>query len=186
MRLLEWRAEAPTRDALGPRVLAVLQPVLGALGLPADPDCWVSWGDEAGSRFAILAAAPAGLAVVSVRTSVPQEGPRASGKLVRWARVHLGELDVESQGGHLMASIQLEGQVLRGVDALAERIGAFVGGVAAAIDGRPAPAAPKGAAGRPATPAATSTARPTRRVPASASAAPRGRGRRGPADAAGT
>ena len=39
------------------------------------------------SRYMILVPTPAGLLQVHVRVNVPQEGPRASGKLVRWNRV---------------------------------------------------------------------------------------------------
>ena len=39
-----------------------------------------------------VAATPAGLVQAVVRVMVPQEGPRASGKIIRWNRVQTGEL----------------------------------------------------------------------------------------------
>ena len=64
-------------------------------------------------------------------------GPRASAKLVRWARVQVGELGVETQGGHRILSFSVEGVIfLQGVDAEADRIAAFALGLVSAIDGR--------------------------------------------------
>ena len=74
-----------------------------------------------------------------MRVDVPQEGPRAAGKLVRWSRVQLGEIAVEVQGVHRIISATVEGAMLRGVDADADAIGAFLQVVLAAIDGRPLP-----------------------------------------------
>ncbi|MEA2518209.1 MAG: hypothetical protein QOF49_289 [Chloroflexota bacterium] len=139
MRLSEWRAAAPHRDAAAAKVAAVVDPVLNALGAGPDPHCWVAWGDEPGTRYAILVATDPGLIVTFVRPNVPGEGPRASTKLVRWNRVVIGELTVETQGGHRMLSFQLEGQVLRGADVEADRVAAFALRVIAAIDGRPLP-----------------------------------------------
>jgi hypothetical protein len=90
-------------------------------------------------RWVLLAATPAGLVTVHVRVIVPQEGPRAAGKLVRWTRVQLGDVQVEVQGAHRIISATVEGVVLRGVDADADAVGAFIQGVFAAIDGRPSP-----------------------------------------------
>lgn len=140
MRLSEWRAAAPSRESMSAKVLAVLGPVVSALGGGEDPECWVSWGDDAAVRYTLLAMTPGGLAIVNLRVNVPGEGPRASGKLVRWGRVQLGELDVEAQAGHRIASVQVEGQVLRAVDAAADHVTTFVQQVMAAIDGRPLPA----------------------------------------------
>ncbi len=144
MRLSEWRSGAPNREALGPRVTAVLEPVLGALGAGPDPELWVVWGEDPGTRYTMLLPITAGLGVVNVRVSVPGEGPRASGRLVRWSRLQFGELDVEAQAGHLLASIQVEGLVLRGVDAAAGQMAAFVRTVMAGADGRPLPGASRG------------------------------------------
>jgi hypothetical protein len=72
---------------------------------------------------------------------VAGEGPRASGKVVRWSRVQLGELGVEIQGGHRLVSFQVETHVLNGADDTADRIAAFAQALFAAVDGRPAPAA---------------------------------------------
>jgi hypothetical protein len=139
MRLTEWRTGAPNREALSNRVLDVVVPVLEALGAESDPHCWVAWGDDPGIRYMIFAPSPAGLIACSVRLSLPGEGPRASGKVVRWHRVQLGELAVETVGGHRLVSFQVESQVLRGADAAADRIAAFGLALFAAVDGRPMP-----------------------------------------------
>ena len=52
----------------------------------------------------------AGLVQVNVRVNVPGEGPRTTGKLVRWHRVQVGELSVEIQGGHRLLTFQVESQ----------------------------------------------------------------------------
>jgi hypothetical protein len=140
MRLSDWRAAAPHRDAVGPKVVAATDPVLRALGADADPDAWVAWGEEPQTRYAILVPTDPGLISCFVRVLVPGEGPRISAKLIRWNRVAIGELAVESQQGHRLLSFQLEQQVLRGVDDEADRVAAFALRVIAAIDGRPLPA----------------------------------------------
>jgi hypothetical protein len=140
MRLSEWSAAAPNREAVGTRVLAVAGAVLATLGATPDSDCWVSWGDDPGVRWVLLAPTPAGLVMAHVRVNVPQEGPRAAGKLVRWSRVQLGEIAVEVQGAHRIISATLEGVVLRGLDADADAVGSFLQVLLAAIDGRPLPA----------------------------------------------
>ncbi len=139
MRLSEWRSAAPHKDAAAAKVAAVVDPVLTALGAGPDPHCWVAWGDEPGNRYSILVPTDPGLILTFVRANVPGEGPRATTKLVRWNRVAIGELSVETQGGHRMLSFQVEGQVLRGVDVEADRVAAFALRVIAAIDGRPLP-----------------------------------------------
>ncbi len=140
MRLTEWQAAAPTPASLGPDVLDVVTPVLAALGAPdRDPHAWMVWGEDPGTRFVVLVPSAAGLIVAHVRVNVPGEGPRASAKLVRWGRVQIGELSIETQGGHRLLSFQLEGQVLRAADEEADQIGAFALAVFAAIDGRPPP-----------------------------------------------
>jgi hypothetical protein len=138
MRLSDWTAEAPAPEAVAPRVLAVVEPVLGALGVRDDADVWVVWGDEPQVRWTVLAPTPAGLVAVSARVNVPQEGPRAAGKLTRWPRVQVGDLAVEMQGRHRVVATTVEGQGLRGVDEAADRIARFVAAVYAAIDGREA------------------------------------------------
>jgi hypothetical protein len=139
MRLSEWRAGAPNREALSGRVLDVVLPVLDSLGADADPHCWVAWGDDPQIRYVIFAPSPAGLIMCSVRLALPGEGPRASGKVVRWHRVQLGELAVETVGGHRLVSFQVESQVLRGSDAVADRVAAFALALFAAVDGRAIP-----------------------------------------------
>ena len=144
MRLTEWRAEAPAKEALTPRVLDVVGPVMQSLAGDPDPDCWVVWGDDPTVRYTVLAPTEAGLVACFVRLNVPGEGPRASAKLVRWSRVQVGELAVETQAGHRLLSFQVESSVLRGADEVADRIGTFAQQLFAAVDGRPwtAPAPP--------------------------------------------
>jgi hypothetical protein len=118
------------------KVLAVVEPVLSALGAGRDPECWVAWGEVPATRYTILAPAPAGLITCHVRVNLPQEGPRCAAKLARWNRVQLGELGIETQGAHRLLSFQVESQVLRGVDAEADAIAEFAVGLIAAVDGR--------------------------------------------------
>jgi hypothetical protein len=139
MRLSEWRAVAPTREALGPKVTALLDPVLAALGAERDPNAFAAWGDDPGVRYSLFVLVPAGLAVCAVRPVSGGEGPRLSTKLVRWGRIQVGEVSIETQSGHRLLTAQIEGQVLKGVDAEADRIARFMTAVAAGIDGRPMP-----------------------------------------------
>jgi hypothetical protein len=161
MRLGAWRAKAPNKDSAAPKVVAVLEQALDALGAERDPECWVAWGDDPAIRYLVLAPTPSGLAQINVRVAVPGEGPRASGKVVRWNRLQLGELAVEIQGGHRLVTFQVESVVLNGADATADAIAVFAQALFAAVDGRvsapsgkesngPAMAA-KGRAGRGAT-----------------------------------
>lgn len=136
MRLSSWRDAAPHREAMSRKVLDVVEPVLAALGAGRDPDVWIAWGDDPAARYTIMAPTLAGLVVCHVRVNVPQEGPRASGRLIRWNRVQIGDLAVETQAGHRIVSIQVEGAILKGVDEEADRVSAFVLGLFAAIDGR--------------------------------------------------
>lgn len=143
MRLSEWRAKAPVRDALGPRIMAVVGPVLGVLAVEDDPHAWVLWGDDPASRFTIYVPTPPGLVAVSVRTTVvgpTGATPRASAKMIRWSRLQVGELDVETEGAHRMTGFQIESTVLRGADDAADAVGRFALVVLAAIEGRPWPA----------------------------------------------
>ena len=136
MRLSEWRGRAPHKDAMTPKVLAAIEPVLAALGTEPDPHCWVVWGDDPAVRYSVLAPTAAGLVVAHVRVNVPQEGPRAGAKLVRWNRVQTGELAVEMTGGHRLLSFQVENHILRGTDQDAAGIAAFALDLFAAMDGR--------------------------------------------------
>jgi hypothetical protein len=144
MRWSGWRAKAPFKDSIAPNVLAVVDTALSGLGADPDPECWVVWGDDPRSRYLLLVPSPSGLVMVNVRVSVPGEGPRAGGKVVRWPRVQLGELGIEIQGGHRLVTFQVEAQVLSGADATADAIAGFAQALFAAADGRPAPVAPKG------------------------------------------
>jgi hypothetical protein len=139
MRLSEWRAASPNKEAASAKIAAIVDPILVALGAGPDPTCWVAWGEEPGVRYTILVPTPAGLITCYVRVNVPGEGPRASAKLNRWSRVQVGELAVESQGTHRLLSFQVDQQVLNGADDRADEVAAFALALFAAIDGRPAP-----------------------------------------------
>jgi hypothetical protein len=139
MRLSEWRASGPSKEASSAKIAALVDPILAALGAEPDPHCWVAWGEEPGVRYTVFVPTPAGLIVSFVRVNVPGEGPRASSKLIRWSRVQLGELAIETQGGHRLLSFQVEQQVISGSDQVADRIARFAGELFAAIDGRPLP-----------------------------------------------
>jgi hypothetical protein len=171
MRWSGWRAKAPFKDSIAPKVLAVVDAALSGLGAEADPECWVAWGDDPRSRYMLLVPTASGLVLVNVRVEVPGEGPRAGGKVVRWSRVQLGELAVEIQGGHRLVTFQVEAQVFNGADAAGDAIAVFAQVLFAAVDGRPAPVAPKGRApaqaktGKPAG-ARSRTAATTRRLTA--------------------
>jgi hypothetical protein len=116
--------------------MAVLESALTTLGAERDPECWIAWGDDPSVRYLVFAPTPSGLAQINVRVSVPGEGPRTGGKVLRWARVQLGELGVEIQGGHRLVTFQIESQVLSGVDDVADSISAFAQALFAAVDGR--------------------------------------------------
>jgi hypothetical protein len=139
MRLSDWRVGAPHRESLGPRVMPVLEPVLETLGAESNPHVWIAWGDDPGFRYTLFAPTPAGLGVCSVRLNLGSGSPRIAAKLVRWGRVQLGELDVETQESHRLVTVQLEGQVLKGVDADADRVAAFIRTLLGAIDGHGLP-----------------------------------------------
>jgi hypothetical protein len=93
MRLSEWRARAPHKDAKSPRIAAIVDPILASVGAGTDPHCWVAWGEEPGIRHTILVPTDPGLVSCFVRV-VPGEGPRATAKLVRWNRVSIGDLAI--------------------------------------------------------------------------------------------
>lgn len=137
MRLSEWRVDAPHRDAMAPKVVTVVQPVLTALGAEPDPTCWIVWGDDPGMRYVLLVPTEAGMLLINVRVNVPGEGPRAGGKLIRWNRLQTGELALEMSNGHRLLSFQVEGNILRGSDDEADAIAGFALQLYAAIDGRP-------------------------------------------------
>ena len=137
MRLGGWKARAPYKDAMSPKVLAVIEATLGTLGSDPDPECWIVWGEDPAARYLLLVPTSAGLLQVHARVNVPGEGPRASAKLIRWSRVQIGELAVEHTGGHRIVSFQVEGQVLHATDDDAAEVAAFALRLFAAIDGHP-------------------------------------------------
>jgi hypothetical protein len=137
MLLSEWRKTAPNRECLSNKVLAVLKPVLADLGAGGDPECWVVWGEDPEFRYSVMAPTPAGLSTVAVRINAGSaDGPRATGKLVRWGKLQISEVGVESAGGHRLIAVQVEGQVLKGMDQEADQVCEFVLGLLAGIDGR--------------------------------------------------
>jgi len=136
MQLGEWRKKAPNRECMSNAVFNVLMPVLTDLGASADPDCWVQWGEDPEIRYLVMVPTRAGLISTAVRVNTGPDGPRATGKLIRWARLQMSELSVESEAGHRVVAVQVEGQVLKGTDADADRICEFVRGLIAAVDGR--------------------------------------------------
>ncbi len=139
MRLSGWQTRAPGKDGLSPKVRETVGTILTALGAEADAHGWLTWGDETGSRWAFVAPCPAGLAVVNVRAGAPADGPRAGGRLVRWTKVQVGELAVETERGHRLVMFQVEGQPIRGTDDHADDVAAFAALVLAGVDGRPLP-----------------------------------------------
>jgi len=148
MRLSEWRNHAPRKESMSPKVMGVIEPVLRSLGAEEDPSSWIVWGDDPEARYVLLVPTDAGLLQVLVRVNVPQEGPRASAKIIRWNRVQVGELALEMAGGHRLLGFQVEGHVLRGSDDEGEEMAAFALELLARIDGRPyTPRSTKG--GRP-------------------------------------
>ncbi len=151
MRLSGWRLKAPNKDGINPKVLETVGTILTGLGAEADPHGWLTWGDDTGGRWSLMAPCPAGLAIVNVRAGSPQEGPRASGRLVRWPKVQIGELAVETERGHRLVMFQVEGQPIRGADDGADEVAGFAALVLAGVDGRPLPdidRGPGGATGR--------------------------------------
>ncbi|HVQ22652.1 MAG TPA: hypothetical protein VMT36_05220 [Candidatus Saccharimonadia bacterium] len=118
------------------KVASAYVPALTVIGAEADPVAHVVWGDDPDRRYVILAAADAGLVIVNVRVNVPQEGPRAAAKLVRWSRVQVGEVSVEAHHGRRHVTSQIESVVLQGTDEEADEIGGFVAHVLGRIDGR--------------------------------------------------
>ncbi len=178
MRLEEWKGIAPSPGCLSKDVLDILTPVLVALGAEPDPECWVLWGDDFEVRYSLLAPTPAGLVVAAIRLASSMEGPRVSGKLVRWSKLTVGEMSLESSGGRRIVAVQVENLVLKGTDEEADRICRFCVGLLAGIDGRayvlapavsvatapvavPAAAAPEAPAAAP----ATSTKGPVKALP---------------------
>jgi hypothetical protein len=140
LRLSAWRAAAPNREAMSSTVLALVEPVLSTLGAEPDPWGWVAWGEEPGSRYLIFIPTSPGMISAIVRVNVPGEGPRIAAKLVRWPRVQIGELGLETSQGRILLSVSVEGTVLRGVDAEAGAVARFVRVLLAAVDGSPWPA----------------------------------------------
>jgi hypothetical protein len=139
MRLSEWRAKSPNKVAGGRKIAAIVDPVLWALGAEPDPHCWVVWGEDPAVRYTIFVPTGPGLIASYVRVNVSGEGPRTTAKLIRWSRVQLGELSIETQTDHRLLSFQVEQHVLHGADEKADQIGRFALELMAAVDGRELP-----------------------------------------------
>lgn len=135
MRLSEWQAHTPHRESMADKVPQPVRAALALLGAPGDPECWIVWGDDPAARWSILIPSGAGLLQVNVRVNIPGEGPRATGKLIRWHRVQVGELSVEIQGGHRLLTFQVEAHLLHGADAEADAVATFVETLFSAMDG---------------------------------------------------
>ena len=146
MRWSEWRAKAPFKDSIAPKVLAVVETPSPGSGPSRIPECWVVWGDDPGVRYTSSCRRRAGWSWSTSGSTVPGEGPRAGGKVVRWQRVQVGELAVEIQGGHRLVTFQVETQVLNGADARGRCHRGLRPDLFAAVDGRPAPAPAKATA----------------------------------------
>jgi hypothetical protein len=142
VRLSGWRRTAPTVDSMSADVLAMLKPVLADLGADADPTCWVVWGEDPEARYSILVPTVAGLITAAIRTANQGGTPRATAKLVRWPKLSVSELNLESNGEHRIIVVQVETLYLKGVDEEADRICEFVRDLIAEIDDRHAPQAP--------------------------------------------
>jgi hypothetical protein len=136
MRLSGWRKTAPAEESMTVQVMAMLEPVLADFGAEADPVCWVIWGDDARVRYSILVPTIAGLVVAAVRTASQGGTPRAAARLVRWPKLAVSELNLESSGGRRIVAVQVEMLVLKGVDEEADRICEFVRDLIAEADDR--------------------------------------------------
>ena len=144
MRLSEWRQTQRGQKVMTNKQAAVFDSALRGVGAGKDPIAHVLWGDDWQVRYQIMAATDAGLAVCNVRVNIPQEGPRAVAKLVRWHKVAVGDLSVEAHHGHRYVTAQVENQVLQGMDDDANLITAWIGHLYARIDGRAMPDAVSG------------------------------------------
>lgn len=175
MRLSDWRTRAPHKDALTPKVLAVIDPVLASLGAEPDPSAWIVWGEDPGVRYVMLVPTEAGLLQVLVRVNVPGEGPRASAKVIRWSRLQVGELGLEMVSGHRLLGFQVESHILRGTDDDGDAMASFALELFARIDGRPfTPRAVKRGRSAKAGGGSTAVAKSAGRKPAGASGKPGG------------
>ncbi len=139
MRLSGWRSRAPGRGGIDQKVIDAVASILAALGAEPDAHCWVTFGDETGSRWTLMAPTQAGLVAVNVRPGAPGEGPRAGGRLIRWTKAQLGELAAETEHGHRIVMFQIEGQPVRGVDDDADEVAAFARLAIAGLEGGPLP-----------------------------------------------
>jgi len=144
MRLSEWRQTTRGQKVMTNKVASAFEPALRGVGAAKDPITYVLWGDDWQVRYQIMAATDAGLAVCNVRVNIPQEGPRATAKLIRWHKVTVGDLNVEAHHGHRYVTTQVENQVLQGMDDDADQITAWVAHLYARIDGRAMPDAVSG------------------------------------------
>ncbi len=174
MRLSSWRTKAPGKGGINPKVIETVGSILAALGAEPDPHCWVTWGDETGGRWSLIAPCEQGMAVVNIRAGGLDDGSRVGGRLVRWSKVQVGELAAEAERGHRLVMFQVEGQPIRGTDDNAADVAAFARLTLAGLEGRPLPDLDRRPAGR--------TSAPKKAPPAALKA----RARRAPRTDAGT
>ena len=67
MRFSDWRTRAPTKESLGPKVIAVLEPIFELLGAREDAPCWIVWGEDPATRFLVFTISDAGLIQANAR-----------------------------------------------------------------------------------------------------------------------
>ncbi|MGC8634130.1 MAG: hypothetical protein ACP5VP_05630 [Candidatus Limnocylindrales bacterium] len=135
MRFADWQATPEGSRYLTDRLVPLIESAARTLGAHDATPCYVAWGDQPEARFQVMLSTDGGLGIFNVRVSVPQEGPRLSGRLVRWARVQAGEVTFEAHSGHIQVSAQFEGQVLLGLDEAGERIAEWMTEVYRRVDG---------------------------------------------------
>ena len=70
MHLSQWRDRAPTKEALSPKVMAAIQPILAALDSGPGNSSWMVWGEDPARRYLVFAMSDAGLLQINVRVNV--------------------------------------------------------------------------------------------------------------------
>ena len=135
MQFSDWCETDEGRRRIPEPLVTLIGNAMRTLGVPLDAPAHVIWGDQPGQRFMVMLACDAGLAILGVRPSTPQEGPRVSGRLLRWSRVQVGELAIEAHHGHVQASAQMEGQVLQGLDAAGAQVAGWMAEVYRRVEG---------------------------------------------------
>ena len=187
MRLSEWRAASPSKEAGGAKVAATVDPVLRSLGAEHGSGLLGRVGRRTGrSLHDLRSDRGRPHHVLSSGSTSPARARGRAAKLIRWSRVQLGELAIETQGGHRILSFQVEQQVLQGADDKADRIARFAPASSSQRStagrsprSRPRSAAPTAKPPRPAAAAKPKSAKATSGRPAAAPRAARGLTTRG-------